>query len=57
MLLNNKVTFVTGAAQGIGKAIALTFAKYGADIVASDIKTADITQTVEEIGILRRRGL
>ncbi len=35
--LQGKVALVTGAAQGIGREIALGFAQYGADIVAVDI--------------------
>ncbi len=35
--LQGKVALVTGAAQGIGREIALGFARYGADIVAVDI--------------------
>jgi NAD(P)-dependent dehydrogenase (short-subunit alcohol dehydrogenase family) len=33
--LNNKVAIVTGSSRGIGKAIALAFAKEGADIVVN----------------------
>jgi NAD(P)-dependent dehydrogenase (short-subunit alcohol dehydrogenase family) len=37
MRLQNKVAVVTGAASGIGKAIALAFAREGACVVVSDI--------------------
>ena len=36
MILKNKVAIITGAAKGIGKAIALRFAKEGAKIVIAD---------------------
>ena len=35
-LLEGKVAVVTGAARGIGKAIALQFAKEGADVASPD---------------------
>jgi NAD(P)-dependent dehydrogenase (short-subunit alcohol dehydrogenase family) len=34
MQLNGKVALITGAGRGIGKAIAIGFARAGADIVA-----------------------
>ena len=37
MRLQNKKIVVTAAAQGIGKATALAFAREGADVVATDI--------------------
>jgi NAD(P)-dependent dehydrogenase (short-subunit alcohol dehydrogenase family) len=37
MKLKDKVALVTGAASGIGKAIAIEFAKEGASVVATDI--------------------
>jgi len=57
MDLKNKVALVTGAAQGIGKAVALVLAKYGANIVAADINTDGIAQVVEKAKLLGRRGL
>lgn len=40
MRLQNRVALVTGAAMGIGKAVALLFAREGARIVAADIHSA-----------------
>ncbi|ORY72913.1 hypothetical protein BCR35DRAFT_307439 [Leucosporidium creatinivorum] len=48
-LLHDEVAIVTGAAQGIGKAVALTFAKEGAKVVVSDLDEAKANAVVEEI--------
>ena len=49
-LLEGKTALITGAARGIGKAIALKFAQEGANIAFTDLKIDDIAkQTVEEI--------
>ena len=37
MKLNGKVAIVTGSGQGIGEAIAATFAREGAKVVIADI--------------------
>ena len=37
MSLNGKVALVTGAAQGMGRAIAMRLASEGASVVATDI--------------------
>jgi NAD(P)-dependent dehydrogenase (short-subunit alcohol dehydrogenase family) len=49
MKLENKVALVTGAASGIGKAIAFQFAKEGAAVVASDIISDAMGTVVDEI--------
>ncbi len=53
--LKGRVALVTGAAEGIGKAIARGMACFGADIVVSDINDNGLTQTVQEISAMGRR--
>lgn len=47
--LKDKVAFVTGAGSGIGKAIALLYAKEGAKVVVSDINDEHGKAVVEDI--------
>ncbi len=49
MELKNKVAVVTGAAQGIGKVIALFLARKGAAVVVSDINLEMAEKTAREI--------
>ena len=50
MQLDNKVAVITGAASGIGKEIARTFAQAGATIVIADRDAAAAHATAEERG-------
>ncbi len=49
MMLKDKVALVTGAAQGIGKAIALRLAREGASVAVCDMNEALAQQTAAEI--------
>ncbi|HFT7322624.1 TPA: acetoin reductase [Proteus mirabilis] len=55
MALNGKVILVTGAAQGIGRGIALRLAKEGADIALVDLKADKLSDVAKEIEALGRK--
>src|SRR5271170_1618226 len=55
MQLENKVAVITGAASGIGKEIARTFAQAGAKVVIADRNAAAAHETAEELGDSCRR--
>lgn len=57
MILKEKVALVTGAAQGIGKAIGLLLGRNGAHIVVSDINLEKAQETAREIEALGSRAL
>lgn len=48
----NKTAMVTGAGKNIGKAIAMNFAKEGANVIVCDYNEANTLQTVREIEAL-----
>src|SRR2546427_4300972 len=57
MLLKDKIAIVTGAGTGMGKAIALRYAREGAHVVAAEIDAASGQQTAAEVSAHDRRGL
>ncbi len=53
MSLEGKIAIVTGSAQGIGRAIAETLARQGADIVVADL---DPGRSQETVGMIEKTG-
>ncbi|MBN1541316.1 3-oxoacyl-[acyl-carrier-protein] reductase [candidate division KSB1 bacterium] len=56
-LVDEQIAVITGAARGIGRAIALRFAANGAHIVVSDVDEAGAQATAAEIEALGRQAL
>ncbi|MBI3753173.1 MAG: 3-oxoacyl-[acyl-carrier-protein] reductase [Deltaproteobacteria bacterium] len=57
MILKDKVALVTGAAQGIGKAIALRLAQSGADVAIVDMNLEKAQETAAEAEKLGTRAI
>ena len=57
MSLMNKVSIVTGGAQGLGKAIALELARKGSHLVVGDVNLETAQRVTEEVHALGRRSL
>ncbi len=57
MELKGKVALVTGSAQGIGKAIAISLAREGADVIISDVNLEKAEEAAKEIGAMGVKSL
>jgi 3-oxoacyl-[acyl-carrier protein] reductase len=57
MRLSNKVALVTGAGSGIGRALAIGFAREGAHIVINDIDEAAASDTAAEVAKIGSKSL
>jgi 3-hydroxybutyrate dehydrogenase len=57
MRLREKVAFVTGAASGIGKEIARTFAREGAKVIIADLNAAAASAVAAELDASGERAL
>src|SRR5690242_5426934 len=56
-LLTDRVAVVTGAAQGSGRAIALAYARFGADLALCDRDADHLNEVAAEAGTHGRRVL
>jgi 3-oxoacyl-[acyl-carrier protein] reductase len=57
MSLSEKIAIVTGGAQGIGQAIAVSLAKEGADVVVADLDAERCQETLDLVQKLGRRAM
>jgi len=57
MTLTGKIAVVTGAAQGIGQAIATSLAQEGADVVVADLNANRCEDTVARVQQLGRKAM
>jgi NAD(P)-dependent dehydrogenase (short-subunit alcohol dehydrogenase family) len=55
--LSGRVALVSGAAQGVGRAISLAFAEAGADLMLADLNEPGAQQTAADIEALGRRAI
>jgi 3-oxoacyl-[acyl-carrier protein] reductase len=57
MQLSSRVAIVTGGGQGIGKAIALKLASYGADVAVVDVNLEKAEEVAREVRNMGRRAM
>jgi 3-hydroxybutyrate dehydrogenase len=57
MRLKNKVAIITGAASGIGKEIALVYAREGAKVVIADLNLNQAQQVADEIQFMKGQAM
>jgi 2-hydroxycyclohexanecarboxyl-CoA dehydrogenase len=57
MLLKDKVAIVTGSAQGIGRGIALDFAREGSQVVICDLEEGKAKEVAREVEAIGRKAL
>jgi 3-oxoacyl-[acyl-carrier protein] reductase len=57
MMLQDKVAVVTGAAQGIGRAVALGMARAGAKVVVADLQEAKVKSVAGELQLMGAQAL
>jgi NAD(P)-dependent dehydrogenase (short-subunit alcohol dehydrogenase family) len=57
MLLPGKTALITGAAQGIGKGIALELAREGCDVAVNDLNPSGAENTAREVRALGRKSI
>ncbi len=55
--LTGRVALVSGAAQGVGRAISLALAEAGADLMLADLNEAGAQQTAADVEALGRRAI